>query len=355
VRSLRPIDLRSDTVTRPTEPMRRAMCRAEVGDDGRRLPDGRSGDPTVDALEARAAKLFGMPAALFMPSGTMANLVALRTWCPPGAGVAVGATAHIHRRETAAFDPDYLGLRAIPLPDETGLPTVDAVRAALAEDPAVLCLENTHNAARGAAWRVEDAAEVYRAAARGGVPVHLDGARLLNAAVAVGSAPDALAAGAASLTFCLTKGPGAPMGALLLGDAGFVRRALRVRTLLGGQLRQAGIVAAAGLVALDGAAWLASDHRRAARLAHRLSGLGSARVAVAAVPTNIVQILLGAAAPPVARVIDELAGRGVLVQSPGGDVLRLVTHRDLDDADIDRAADVLRAVLDQCPTDGGTP
>ncbi|MQA81925.1 MAG: hypothetical protein GEV10_26210 [Streptosporangiales bacterium] len=349
VRRLPMTDLRSDSVTLPSAGMRAAIVEAGLGDDARQLPDGRSGDPTVAALEQRAADLFRTPAALFMPSGTMANLVALRTWCPRGAAVAVGATSHLFRRETAAFDEEYLGLRAVTLDDRTGMPTEADFRAALAEHrPALLCLENTHNAACGTAWHPEDAAPLYRGASAAGVPVHLDGARLLNAAVAVGSRPHELAAGTDSLMICLTKGLGAPLGAILLGDAGFIERARPVRKLLGGQLHQAGVAAAAGIVALDGdLGQLSVDHERAARLAAGLSGLAGVRVVTAAVPTNIVQLRLDGTGHDVREVIDALASRDVLVQSPAAGVLRLVTHCDLSDADVDRAVDVLRAVLDQ--------
>jgi threonine aldolase len=337
---LTPIDLRSDTVTVPTQRMRDAMSAAAVGDDGRLTADGHSGDPTVVELEERAAALFAKPAALFMPSGTMANLVALRTWCARGATVAVGATAHLYRREISAFQDDYFGLRAVELADDDGLPDAGDLSAGIS----LLCLENTHNAAGGTAWTPEAAAPLLAA----GVPVHLDGARLLNAAVSLDRDPAELAAPADSLMFCLTKGLGAPMGAILLGEADFIGRARTVRKLLGGQMRQIGVAAAAGLVALNGFAdWLRIDHTRARRLAQLLGDLRGARVDPDRVQTNIVQVLLPASGPPVPDVVRDLTAAGVLVHSTGDAMVRLVTHRDLSDADITRAASVLRAVLDR--------
>lgn len=335
------IDLRSDTVTVPTQRMREAMSSAAVGDDGRLTADGRSGDPTVIELEERAADLFAKPAGLFMPSGTMANLVALRTWCARGATVGVGSTAHLYRRELSAFQDDYFGLRAVELPDDDGLPSVGDLSAEIS----LLCLENTHNAAGGTAWAPEDAAPLLAAA---GAPVHLDGARLLNAAVALDRAPAELAAPVDSLMFCLTKGLGAPMGAILLGGGEFIARARQVRKLLGGQMRQIGVAAAAGLVALNGFAdWLRTDHQRARRLAELLTDLRGARVDPDRVQTNIVQVLLPESGPPVPAVVRDLTAAGVLVHSTGDAMVRLVTHRDLSDADITHAARVLHAVLDR--------
>jgi threonine aldolase len=343
------IDLRSDTVTLPTQRMREAMFAAAVGDDGRLTEGGRSGDPTVAELEQRAAALFAKPAALFMPSGTMANLVALRTWCARGSAVAVGSTAHLYRRETSAFHDAYFGLRAVELADTDGLPLAGDLSAALAEhDIALLCLENTHNAAGGVAWGAEDVAPLRELASSADVPVHLDGARLFNAAVALGCEPATLAAPVDSLMFCLTKGLGAPMGAVLLGEADFVARAREVRKLLGGQMRQIGVAAAAGLVALNGFTdWLSTDHQRARRLAGLLTGLRGARVDPDQVQTNIVQVLLPESGPPVPEVIRDLTAAGVLVHSTGDAMVRLVIHRDLSDADITRAASVLHAVLDR--------
>jgi threonine aldolase len=344
------IDLRSDSVTRPTQAMRKAMYDAEVGDDGRTSPDGRFGDPTVNELEMRSADLLGLPAALFMPSGTMANLVALRTWCPRGTAVAVGSTAHIYRRETSAFDDAYLGLRPITLADDSGLPDADAVGRALRRDdqerPALLCLENTHNAAGGAAWAPDDSAPIYDTTASTGAPVHLDGARLFNAAVALDCTPADVATRASSVMFCLTKGLGAPLGAVLLGGADFIAHAREVRDRLGGQMRQVGVVAAAGLVALrDFTDQLATDHHRANRLAALLADLPGARVHLGNLHTNIVQLLLPPNCPSPHRLVTDLASHGVLVQATTDRVLRLVTHRDIAETDITRAARVLRDVL----------
>lgn len=338
------IDLRSDTVTRPTPEMRKAMHEAEVGDDGRILPDGSYGDATVTALQERAADLFGKQAALYTVSGTLANLVALRTWCNRGATVAVGHGAHILRREKSAFDPDYFGLSPIALDDKDGLPNADSVRDACARHrPALLCLENTHNAACGAAWGTRRAAPVYAAARSAGVPIHLDGARLFNAAVALATDVKDLAADVDSVMFCLSKGLGAPMGSVLVGTTGFIEHARQVRKLLGGQWRQAGVVAAAGLVALEGIdERLAADHAKARRLATLLP---AELVDPERVHTNMIQVSVGPTGLAVEDVITHAAEQGLLLHSTTAGVIRLVTHRDLSDFDIDRAGEILGSIL----------
>ncbi len=338
------IDLRSDTVTRPTEAMRKAMYAADVGDDARLLPDGRYGDPTVLALEERAAEVLGLEAALYTVSGTLANFVALRTWCDRGAFVAIGDSAHLYRREKSGFDPNYFGLTPVELDDRTGLPGAEAVREAVATHrPALLCLENTHNAACGAVWGPERGAPVYAAARQAGVSVHLDGARIFNAAVALDTEVSALTAAADSVMFCLSKGLGAPIGSILGGSKEFITRARGVRKLLGGQWRQAGVTAAAGLVALDGARErIEADHARARRLATLLP---TTLVDRDRVQSNMVQISLGPTDPLAEDVIARAADRGLLLQSTTAGIIRLVTHGDVSDADIDRAADVLNEVL----------
>lgn len=339
---MNPIDLRSDTVTRPNSEMRDAMRDAEVGDDARRLPNGSYGDPTVNRLEHEAAEKLGMEAALFLISGTMANFVALRTWCKRGDVVAVGRTSHLYRKEPAAFDPEFHGLHAVALPDETGIVALGALNKALPEgSPAVLCLENTHNAACGLPWRADEAEDVIAAAHATGAQVHLDGARIFNAAVALNVDVKSLTKDVDSVMVCLSKGLGAPLGSILAGPRDFIDRARTVRKHLGGQWRQAGVAAAAGLVALrDIEPRLESDHAKARRLA---TLLGADLADTGQTRTNMVQMRLPSTGPSAQAVVAEAADNGILLHAGSPTAIRLVTHQDLSDDDIGRAARVLSA------------
>lgn len=318
------IDLRSDTVTRPDHEMRLAMMRAEVGDN---VLDG---DPTMRELEHRTASMLGMPAALWTPSGTMANLLALMTHLRRGDRFLAPRDVHILADEmgTAAWlaggMPESMDHDGGP-----GRPSPDAVRS-MCPSPGggynelrttLLCLENTHNAAGGAVTRPEDHKQLLAAAHERGLRVHLDGARLWNAAVALGLSPSALTAGVDSVQVCLSKGLGAPVGSVLAGDEEFIRRARRVRQMLGGGVRQGGVLAAAGLVALDRVGELADDHEKARRLASSLADLGWT---VNEPETNIVL----ATVPSVPTVLAGLERLGVLASDIDGRV-RLVTHRDV--------------------------
>lgn len=339
------VDLRSDTVTLPSAPMRQAMYEAEVGDDARVGPDRLRGDPTVRDLETLCAEQLGKAAALFVPSGTMANLVALRTWCPRNSPVAVGVTAHVYQRERSPFDPEYLGLRAVELDDSAGLPDETTVRESVAAHPALLCLENTHNAAGGRAWPPEQVHSAVRVARQAGMRVHLDGARLFNAAVALGRAPAALAGVSDSVGFSLSKGLGAPVGSVLLGPSDFITEARRVCKQLGGQMRQAGIVAAAGLIALrDGPDQLAEDHRNAHLLAELLAVGHPMGLEVAFPQTNIVYVRLSRPIDPL-RMVTILAEKGLLVQVEGPTTIRLVLHRDVSAQSVPWVAETLLGVL----------
>lgn len=327
-----PVDLRSDTVTRPTPAMLAAMVAAEVGDDV--LGD----DPTVQALEARAAALSGKEAALFTPSGTMANQIAIRCWTQPGDEVLMEAGGHPFHYEAGAAAV-ISGVQIRTLPGEAGLLSTEAVAGALRPDDvhcpptALVILEDTANRGGGTVYPL-DLLDAHGALARRlGLRLHLDGARIFNAVVAQGLPLDRLAAPVDSLCFCLSKGLGAPVGSLLCGPADFIRRARRVRKLLGGGMRQAGYLAAAGLHALTHHVdRLAEDHRRARALAAGLQALG---LEVAAPPTNMVYVGLPEALPldaaALARALEE---RGVRCLPTGPRRLRLVTHLDVDDAGV---------------------
>ena len=331
-----PVDLRSDTVTRPSAAMRAAMAAAEVGDDG------FGDDPTVHRLQDRFAELTGTAAALFLPSGTMANQVALRVLAAPGTLVVAGRRQHIVTHEGGAFGVNQVAQLHV-LDDDDG--TLDpAAIAHLVEGathrwppPGAVCVEDTHLASGGRPWPVERLAAV----AAVGVPVHLDGARVFNAAVATGTTVAERAAGATTVTACLSKGLGAPVGSLLAGPAELIGRAAYERKRLGGGMRQVGILAAAGLVALDTMVdRLAEDHRRARRLAEAVAARWpDAGCDPAEVHTNIV---LFRHDDPRA-LLDALAARGVGAVTLGPSIVRLVTHCDIDDAAIEVACAALAA------------
>ena len=319
-----PVDLRSDTVTRPTPAMREAMAAAEVGDDG------FGDDPTVARLQARYAELTGKEAALFLPSGTMANQVALRTLARPGTLVVAGRRQHVVTHEGGAFGINQVAQLHV-LDDEDGTLDPAEVSRLVAgaahrwPEPSVVCVEDTHLASGGRPWPLDRLAAVAAA----GVPIHLDGARLFNAGVATGTTVAERAAVATTVTSCLSKGLGAPVGSLLAGPAAVIERAHLERKRLGGGMRQVGVLAAPGLVALDTMVdRLADDHRRARRLAEAVAGRWpDAGCDPAEVHTNVV--LFRHADP--AKLLALLAERGVGAVTLGPGTVRLVTHCGIDD------------------------
>jgi threonine aldolase len=332
------VDLRSDTVTRPTPGMRAAMARAEVGDDVFR------DDPTVNALQERIAALLGKEAALFMPSGTQSNLAAIMSHCARGDEVLVGEHAHCYRCE--AGGAAVLGsVQPQPLPMQPdGLPALAQIEAAIKPDDEhfartrLLALENTHQGRVLPQARVEAALALAHAR---GLSTHLDGARLFNAAVAQGVAAGALAHGFESVAVCFSKGLGAPVGSALAGSREFIARAHRARKMLGGALRQSGVLAAAALYALDHhVERLADDHALALRLAEGLSGVAGLRVELP--QTNMVWVTVDRGRGP--ALLAHLAAKGVL--ATGDDTLRLVTHLDVDRAGIDHAVAAVRAFFE---------
>lgn len=337
------IDLRSDTVTKPTSEMRAAMAAAEVGDDGRMLPDGQYGDLTVRRLEEAVALELDKPAAIFVTTGVLANMIALRTWCKRDATVAVGTNSHILRFERGAFDPEVFGLRARQIVDSCGFPEVAPGGLDGAQ---VLCLENTHNAAGGVAWHA-DRVETLRTQQARLPSIHLDGARLFNASVALRVPLSQLASVGDSVMVCLSKGLGAPMGSILAGSTEWIAEARRIRQLLGGQLRQVGVVAAAGLTALRGYRdRLEADQARAMRLAELLRNIPEVEVDDE-IKTNIVRARFLDGSDPAFRVRARAAKQGVLLGGPSGQELRLVLHSDISNSAIDQVANVISQALSQ--------
>jgi len=332
------IDLRSDTVTRPTAGMRKAIAEAEVGDD---VFDD---DPTVHRLQDRIAELVGTEAALLVPTGTMANQIALRAHTHHGDEIIIGKDAHCWRSESGALAA-LSGLQTTITADYTF--TAAEVRAACkaGDDPhlaltRVVAIENTHNAGGGVCWERARLAEVIEMAHGLGLAAHLDGARLWNAAIAGGASERELCAGFDSVSVCLSKGLGAPVGSVIAGRREFIQRCRKLRKMLGGGMRQAGVLAAAGLYALDHhRARLADDHANARALAERLAGARGVRIDLARVQTNIVMIELERGSP--AAVSQKAREAGVLINPSGPHRLRAVTHLDVDRAGVLRAAEVI--------------
>jgi threonine aldolase len=336
------VDLRSDTVSTPTPQMRRAMTDAEVGDDG------YGEDPTVNRLQELAAERLGKEAGLYVPSGTMANQLAIRVLAPPGTEVLCAAGAHVYRYEGAAAARNAgVQLRAVPAPLGTfGRDEVDAAVAATQHHfppLSAIVVENTYMPASGRAWTPDEVTAVASAARGHGLAVHCDGARIWNAAVALGEPARDLVAPADTVMFCVSKGLGAPVGSVLCGSRDAIAEARVERGRLGGRMRQAGVIAAAGIVALETMIdRLADDHARAERLAVMLAARFPGSVDPERVVTNIV-CCPASALPP--RLLEHLAEEGVLGGTIDPDTVRFVTHKDVDDTDLDRVEKALDAVV----------
>jgi threonine aldolase len=334
------IDLRSDTVTRPDDRMREAARDAEVGDDV------YGEDPTVNELEARAAGILGMDDALLVPSGTMGNQVAARTHTERGQEVVCERQSHVYKWELGGL-AQHSGLQVRPVDgDERGVIAPEQVHGAYVEANShrpgigLLTLENTHNSKGGRAIAPDRIDAAARAAHELDVSVHLDGARLFNAAVTHDRPASRFTAEVDSVLVCLSKGLGAPIGSVLAGDTEFIERARRVRKLMGGGMRQAGIVAAPGIVALESRERLAEDHDNARRLAAGLDGIDG--LAAPEPETNIVVVGTDDPAEDVVAACEEV---GVDCVAFGDYRVRLCTHRDVDRGDVDEAVDRVERAL----------
>jgi len=339
------VDLRSDTVTKPTPAMRRAMADAEVGDDV------YAEDPTVNRLQSRVAELFGREAALFFPSGSMANLSAIKSWAPPGTEVICEGQAHIYLYEMASIAA-IAGCMPSTVPTPNGIMRWEMIEPLIRPhtyyraQTGLIELENTHNMQGGTVYPLDVAKEICDQAHAAKLPVHLDGARIFNAAVALARTAAELTRKFDSVMFCLSKGLGAPVGSMLVGSREFIDAARIKRKLLGGGMRQAGVLAAAGLVALEKSpARLHEDHENAQFLAHRLHELPGVRVDLKKVQTNIVFFDVSGTGRAAAAICAELAKRHVLCGATGPTSIRMLTHCDVDRAAIARAVSELQAVL----------
>ncbi|MGE0481549.1 MAG: low-specificity L-threonine aldolase [Phycisphaerae bacterium] len=338
------VDLRSDTVTRPSAAMRRAIAEAEVGDDV--LGD----DPTVNALEARLARFMGKEAALYLPSGSMANQVAIRAATEPGDEIIADVTTHFYNYEVGAF-AGLSGCSVRLVESPRGVFTARDVIACLRPPTMhfarsrMVVVENTNNRGGGTIWPLENLAEIRAAAREHSLHVHLDGARLMNACVATGRAPTEYTQHVDSASMCFSKGLGAPVGSILVGAKPFIERARRFRKMFGGAMRQAGLLAAAALYALDhNVERLADDHANAKRLAEGIAALPGIVLDPATVETNIVIFDLAPALGSADSFAKKLHERGVWLFATGPSRLRAVTHLDVSGAQIEQAVGVFREV-----------
>jgi threonine aldolase len=334
------IDLRSDTVTRPSTEMRAAMAAAEVGDDV------YGEDPTVNRLERRAAEIFGREAALFVPTGSMGNQIGIRLHTQPGQEVIAEARTHILDWEMA-MAAVFSGCLIRPIPAENGILTWKHIEPAIypfgsfRASTGLIEIENTANLAGGRVTPLPIMEEIWKNARERGLPTHLDGARIFNAATALGVDVQTLSRGFDTVMFCLSKGLGAPVGSMLVGSAELMRKARVFRKALGGGMRQAGVLAAAGLIALEeGPKRLHEDHANARLLGEALASTPGVALDLDTVETNIVifRLTAGFGAP---ELVARLKARGILMSAFGSDAIRLVTHLDVSRAQCIDAAEAL--------------
>jgi threonine aldolase len=340
------IDLRSDTVTKPSDPMRKAMARAEVGDDV------YGEDPTVNRLQEMAAAMLGKKAALFVPSGTMANQLSIRIQAQPGQEVIVESKSHIVRYEQGAAGA-LSGVQLNWVTGDRGLMTAEQIEAAIRpKDPysistALICLENTHNAGGGTIYPLSTIERIRAVALRHGIPMHWDGARLFNAVAATTLPPASYAQNFETVSLCLSKGLGAPVGSLIVtNDPTLIDKAKRFRRMYGGAMRQAGILAAGGIYALEhNIGRLKEDHENAKRLARKLQQIAAVSINLQHVDTNIVifDVINHRLSP--AALVAALKQEGVLINAIGGTSFRAVTHLDISSKQIDAAAEIFARVL----------
>jgi threonine aldolase len=340
---MRTIDLRSDTVTRPSAAMRRAMAEAEVGDDV------FLEDPTVNRLQARAAEVFGRQAALFVPSGSMGNLTCVMAQTRPGQEVVCETNGHIYNYEMGALSA-LAGVLPRVVNGEHGVLSWDAIAPAIRPkvyyrpQTSLICLENTVNMAGGTVYRTRTVEEICDRAHEQDIHVHLDGARVFNAATYLNESVSAMTRSIDSVQFCLSKGLGAPVGSMIVGTRDFIERCRSIRKMLGGGMRQAGVLAAAGLVALEeGPKRLQDDHDNAQVLVQKLSRIPGVALNGATVQTNIVIFSVKPTGMSSSQFLARIGEHGVLAVPVDGDRIRMVTHLDVTRGDIEAAADVVAA------------
>ena len=340
------IDLRSDTVTKPTSAMRRAMAEAEVGDDV------YGEDPTVNGLQERAAELFNKEAALFVPTGTMGNQICVRLHTRPGTEIIVEERSHIFNYEmgsAAAFS----GVTCRPVRGEDGLLNWDLIAGSIHHSApyyvtptSLVALENSHNMAGGAVLPLSTINDICQHTHALGLPTHLDGARIFNAALALNTTVAEIARPFDSVMFCLSKGLGAPVGSMIVGTKDFIKAAISIRKMLGGGMRQVGVLAAAGKIALEESPkLLAEDHANAKRLAEGLAELSGVKIDPERVQTNIAIFDIAATGVSTAQMTAELKARGVLANGINAREMRMVTHYDVSREDIEQTIKITKEIL----------
>jgi threonine aldolase len=339
------VDLRSDTVTKPSPGMRQAMAEAEVGDDVFHE------DPSVNRLEKMVAALYGKEAALYVASGTMANQIAIRAQTHHGDEIIMERTSHPFNSEAGALAA-LAGVQVNLIDGQHGVMDVEQIRPVVRTPnvhhapTALICLENTHNRGGGSIWPLENIRAIREFARSVSVPLHLDGARLMNACVATGLTPKDYAQYFDSCTLCLSKGLGAPVGSLVIGSTEFITKAHRFRKQFGGGMRQAGILAAAGIYALEhNVERLAEDHLNAKRLARGIADIDGLDIDVNAVATNILYFDVRQPGLTMSTLLERLKTAGVLMLGTGPNSIRAVTHLDVSKEGIERAVEVLRQVV----------
>jgi threonine aldolase len=347
VQAEKKIDLRSDTVTRPSERMRAAMAAAEVGDDV------YGEDPTVNRLEQRAAEIFGKEAALFVPTGTMGNTIAVKLHTRHGEEVISEARSHILDWELSML-AWFAGCLVRPVHTRDGILTWDQIEPAIRSfgphnaPTTLISLENTHNMAGGTVYPVEVIDDICSHAHDRGIKVHMDGARIFNASVATNTLVSRIAREVDSVMFCLSKGLGAPVGSVLVGTREAIAQGRLYRKRLGGGMRQAGVLAAAGLIALEESpSRLKEDHENARFLANRLAELPGIQIDPSSIRTNIVIFDVSALGITTAELSGELSSKGVIANGVDDRRMRLVTHLDISRVECERAASVLTQVITQ--------
>jgi len=338
------VDLRSDTVTRPTDEMRRAMAAAEVGDDV------YGEDPTVNRLEKRAAETFGKEAALFVPTGCMGNLISIKIWTHHGNEVICEERSHVNLYELASMSA-IAGCMPRVVRGEDGLLTWEEIKAAIRpkiyydSQTAVVCLENTSNMAGGTVYSTEQVNEICDNVHKMGLKVHLDGARIFNAATALGDHVAVMTKKVDSVMFCLSKGLGAPVGSMVAGTKAFIEKARVYRKMFGGGMRQAGVIAAAGLLALEKSpARLHIDHENARLLAEGIAQIPGLQIDLKKVRSNIVIFDCAKTGMTAVELCDAVHAHGVWAQDTALYSVRVVTHCDVDRAGCERALAVLKEV-----------
>lgn len=345
-KDMRIIDFRSDTVTLPTEEMLQEMVKAPLGDDV------YGDDETVNNLEKLAAEIMGKEAALLVPSGTMGNLIAVMAHTTPGQEIILEESSHIYLYEVAGI-ARLAGVQARTLKGEAGVPSVEDVEAAIRVDnihfpeTGLICLENTHNMAGGVAIPIEKMEAVYKLAKKKNIPLHLDGARIFNAAETLKVDVKEITKNVDSVMFCLSKGLCAPIGSILAGSKSFIDKARKLRKMLGGGMRQAGIIAAAGIVALNKQSKrLHEDHLHARLLAEGLNHIKGVEVDLAMIHSNIINVDFYNTGKSVPDLVKEMKEKGILVNGRNHRLIRFVTHNGISSSDINKAVEIIKQLCE---------